>query len=80
MSLILFTEDTILLFRNYSYGQQLRTCNSEIIKFRKWTICNRLPLNIDKTYLLTVSIRKILFNLIFSMGKCFCLLKENGYF
>ena len=59
MSLILFADDTTLLFRNPSYDQLLETCNSELVKYRKWTICNRLSLNIDKTHVFIVSNRKI---------------------
>ena len=54
---VLFADDTTLLFRHSSFHQLESICNSEFEKFRKWSICNRLSLNLDKSYVFFVSNR-----------------------
>ena len=53
----LFADDTTLSASNTDYDQLINDCNNELIKFREWTIINRLTCNSDKTELLFMSNR-----------------------
>ena len=46
---ILFADDTNLLFSNNDPYELIKTLNSEIPKFSHWLTVNKLTLNIDKT-------------------------------
>ena len=52
---ILFADDTTLCFNNPDLSILNETCNSELEKFFSWTICNRLSINYDKTFIISVS-------------------------
>ena len=57
MAIILYADDTTLVFQNNSYADLINTCNTELEKFRNWSIANRLSLNVNKTHVLLVSNR-----------------------
>ena len=48
---ILFADDTTLSFNHSNYTDLNTTCNVELKSFHKWTLANRLTLNVDKTNL-----------------------------
>ena len=56
-SVILFADDTTLLFTNNSFNSLIQDCNSELMKFREWNIANRLSLNVTKTNVMLFSNR-----------------------
>ena len=57
MAIILYADDTTLIFKNKSYEDLINTCNAELDKFRNWSIANRLSLNVNKTHVLSVTNR-----------------------
>ena len=57
MAIILYADDTTLIFKNKSYDDLITTCNTELDKFRNWSIANRLSLNVNKTHVLFVTNR-----------------------
>ena len=58
MSVLLYADDTTLLFRSSCAETLTHTCNEELKKFREWTIANRLSLNADKSFTFFVSNRQ----------------------
>ena len=46
---ILFADDTTLCFRGTDLPRVVSSCNLELVKFREWSISNRLSINIEKT-------------------------------
>ena len=52
---ILFVDDTTLCFRGTDLPRVVSSCNLELIKFREWSISNRLSINIEKTNYTVIS-------------------------
>ena len=56
---ILFADDTTLIFSDTNYTSLLQNCNTELEKFNKWSIANRLSVNTAKTCYMLFTNRKI---------------------
>jgi exonuclease III len=50
LSSILFADDTTLSSRNSNYGNLIVQTNHELENFYRWTLNNRLSVNVDKTF------------------------------
>ena len=57
MSVVLFADDTTLLIKDTSLPNLVRRANSELVKFEKWNIANKLSLNVSKTNVMLFSNR-----------------------
>ena len=57
MSTILFADDTNLSSSHQSYDEN--RVNSELTGIAEWMKCNKLTVNIDKTYCIIFTIRQI---------------------
>ena len=55
---ILYADDTTLLSNHSNYEILLQTINNELPKLFKWTVANRLSLNVDKTFAMLFSNRR----------------------
>ena len=49
VSFVLYADDTTVSFRHEDPGTLISTLNDELDKIYKWSICNRLSINADKT-------------------------------
>ena len=56
-----FADDTTLLFKNKSFENLIISTNNELIKYREWTIANRLSLNVNKTHVMIFRTKPILY-------------------
>ena len=59
MSTTLFADDTTLLFKNKSFEKLIISTKNELIKYREWTIANRLSLNVNKTHVMILRTKPI---------------------
>lgn len=57
LSSILFADDTTLLASHSCYQQLVQLLNYELKKIHRWTVLNRLSLNVSKTFLILFSNR-----------------------
>ena len=48
--MVLFADETTLIFQDKNYMDLIRKFNSVLNDFRQWTQANRLPINVDKTF------------------------------
>ena len=55
----LYADDTTLTFRNDNLIQLLECCNTELVKFHKWTLANRLIMNASKTQYMVFTNRNV---------------------
>ena len=58
-SIVLFADDTTLIFQDEDYDNLVSKCNSVLTNFREWTYANRLSLNVDKTFSMLFTNRRI---------------------
>ena len=58
MSTILFADDTTLSCSNHSYEVLVNETNSELAGIVDWMKCNKLTINVDKTYCILFSNRR----------------------
>ena len=56
---ILFADDTTLMMSHHNINELVSSCNDELLKYRDWTISNRLSLNVSKTQCMLVSNRSV---------------------
>ena len=55
---ILYADDTTLLSSHTDYDALILAINNELPKFYRWTVANRLSLNLDKTFAMLFSNRR----------------------
>ena len=49
MSIVLYADDTTIVYHDESYSNLIERCNGGLVMFRQWAISNRLSLNVSKT-------------------------------
>ena len=52
LSSILYVDDTTFIFKHTSFDSFINDCNQELLKFKNWTLANKLSQNLDKTYVM----------------------------
>ena len=58
-SIVLFADDTTLIFQDENYDNVISKYNSVLTNFQEWTNANRLSLNVDKTFSILFTKRRI---------------------
>ena len=61
MCTVLFADDNTLLFKGKSFENLMTSKNNELIKYREWTVVNRLSSTVNKAHVMIFTTKPMLY-------------------